>query len=148
VCRQTVKQIKCIGKTVKCFSECEAKIPKRSAFTEPPVHIIHRPTCRKQDSRFLPRGSGYGPVSVCLSVPVFVTSRCSIETTERIELVLVWELRSTYPTPCYGEIWVPQNKGTSTWNFVPNSGLGKFRPGKLIVLSTKRVDGRAYWPHL
>ena len=36
-----------------------------------------------------------------------------------------------------------QNKGTSLWNFAANSGLRKFRHGKLIVLSTKLVDGRA-----
>ena len=34
--------------------------------------------------------------------------------------------------------------------FVPNSGLGKFRRGRSIVLSTKLVvvDGRACWRHL
>jgi len=32
-------------------------------------------------------GTSYGPVSVCLSVSVFVTSRSSVETAERIELV-------------------------------------------------------------
>ena len=37
---------------------------------------------------------------------------------------------------------------TSLWNFVPNSGLGKFRHGKSIVLLTKLVDSRACWPHL
>jgi len=37
------------------------------------------------------------------------------------------------------------------WHFVPNKGLGKFRHGKLISLSTKLVvvvDGRACRPHL
>ena len=36
-----------------------------------------------------------------------------------------------------------KNKGTSLWNFIPNSGLRKFRYGKSIVLSTTLVDGRA-----
>ena len=41
------------------------------------------------------RGTSHGPVSVCLSV----TSRCSIETDERIELgFLAFELSSTRPT--------------------------------------------------
>jgi len=40
----------------------------------------------------------------------------------------------------------PQNEGTSLWNFIPNSGLRKFRYGKSIyfkVLSTKLVHGRS-----
>jgi len=37
-------------------------------------------------------------LSVCLCLSVSVTSRCFIETDERIELVLVWELPFTYPT--------------------------------------------------
>ena len=45
-------------------------------------------------------GTSYGPVYVCLSVSVSVTSRSSIETAERIELVLAWELPSAYPTLC------------------------------------------------
>ena len=46
-------------------------------------------------------GTGCGPVSVS------VTCRCSIETAERIGLVLAWELRSTSPTLCCKEILVP-----------------------------------------
>ena len=42
------------------------------------------------------RGTGHGPVSVRLCPSV--TSRCSIETAERIELVLACELPSTCPT--------------------------------------------------
>jgi len=38
----------------------------------------------------------YGPVSMSLCLSV--TSRCSIETAERTELVLAWELSSTYAT--------------------------------------------------
>jgi len=36
---------------------------------------------------------------------------------------------------------------TFFWNLVPNSGLGQFCH-KSVVLSTKLVDGRAYWPNL
>jgi len=43
-------------------------------------------------------------LSVCLSVSV--KSRSSTETAERIELILAWELPSTYPTQCYKEIRV------------------------------------------
>jgi len=42
------------------------------------------------------RGTSHGPVSVSMSV----TSRCSVETAERIELVLARELLSTRPTLC------------------------------------------------
>jgi len=34
-----------------------------------------------------------------------------------------------------------QNNGTFLYNFVPNSGVRKFRHGKSIVLSIKLVDG-------
>jgi len=50
--------------------------------------------------RYAGAGTSYGPVSVCLSVSVSVTSRSSVETAERIELVLAWELNSTSPTLC------------------------------------------------
>ena len=52
------------------------------------------------------------------------------------------------------EIWIFHKirvGPTSTWNFVPNSGLRKFRHGKSIALSTKLVvvvDSRACWRHL
>jgi len=50
---------------------------------------------------------------------------------------------------CYEEIRVTLNKGRPTflWNFVPKSGLRKFRHGKSIILSTKFVDGRDCWQH-
>ena len=41
-------------------------------------------------------GTSYDPVSVYVSV----TSRCSIETPGRIELVLAWRLLLTYSTLC------------------------------------------------
>jgi len=40
---------------------------------------------------------------------------------------------------------ISKNKGTSLSIFIPNSGLRKVRGGKLIVLSTKLVDGRVCW---
>jgi len=57
--------------------------------------------------RYASAGTSYGPV------PVSVTSRCSIETAERLELVLAWELSSTYPTLCYHDIQVPPKTITS-----------------------------------
>jgi len=61
-------------------------------------------------------------VSVCLSV----TSRCSVETDERIELALVMgaSFRLFY-TVLKGSLRTSTSKGTSLWNFVPNAGLRK-----------------------
>jgi len=64
-------------------------------------------------------------MALCLSVSV--TSRSSIETAEQIE---------------------PKNNGTSLRNFVPNSGLRKFRHGTSIDetcqrLSTTKVDAHS-----
>jgi len=59
--------------------------------------------------------------SVCLCLSM--TSRSSIKTAERIELILVLELLSTHPTLCEKEILVSPRKGTFLWNFLPNSGL-------------------------
>ena len=49
-----------------------------------------------------------------------------------------------------GKFRISKNWDTSLWDFVPNSGLRKFRHGKSIALSTKLVvvDGRACWQHL
>jgi len=49
-----------------------------------------------------------------------------------------------------GNFGISNNQGTSLWDFVPNSGLGKFRHSKSIALSTTLVvvDGRACWRHL
>jgi len=38
---------------------------------------------------------------------------------------------------------ISRNNGIFLWNFLPNSGLRKFRRGKSIALSTKLIDGRA-----
>jgi len=73
----------------------------------------------------------YGPVSVCLCLSqVGVLSNRLNES----GWFWVWELPSTYPTLCFKEIQVSsKNKGTSLWNFVPNSGLRKFRHSISIV---------------
>ena len=43
---------------------------------------------------------------VCVCLSVSVTRRCSVETVERVGLVLAWELISAYPTLCYKKIRV------------------------------------------
>ena len=46
-------------------------------------------------------------MALCLCLSVTVTSRCSIETVERIWLVLAWGLLSNYRTLCCKETQVP-----------------------------------------
>jgi len=85
-------------------------------------------------------------MSLCPSVYLSVTSRCSIETAKRIELV--FGMRASFHphyTVLKGNSVISKNKGTSLWNFVLNSGLRKFRQGILIVetcyqLSSRKVD--------
>jgi len=95
------------------------------------------------------RGSSHGPVSVCLSVCLSVTSRCSIETDERIELVFgVWAPFHPSYTVLKGNSVISKNKGTSLWNFFLNSRLRKFRHGISIVetcyqLSSRKVDAQS-----
>ena len=87
---------------------------------------------------------------VCLSVCLSVTSRCSIETAEQIELVFGMSA-SFHPsyTVLKGNSVISKNKGTkSLWNFVLNSGLRKFRHSISIVetcyqLSSKKVDAQS-----
>jgi len=45
-------------------------------------------------------GTSHGPVSFCLCLCLSGTSRSSVETDERIELVLARELPSTRPALC------------------------------------------------
>jgi len=85
--------------------------------------------------------------SVRLSVSV--KSRSSIETTERIELVFDTgaSIHPSY-TVLTGNSAISKNKGTSLWNFVPNSGLRKFYFGISIVetcyqLSSRKVDAQS-----
>jgi len=72
--------------------------------------------------------------AMALCPSVSVTSRSSIETAERIELV--FGMRASFH-PSYtvlkGNSVISKNKGTSLWNFVLISGLRKFRHGISIV---------------
>ena len=100
-------------------------------------------TNRPATLQFLPRDAvGLCP---CLSV----TSRSSIETVERIELVFGTGA-SFHPsyTVLKGNSVIPKNKGTFLWNFVLNAGLRKFRHGISIVetcyqLSSRKVDAQS-----
>jgi len=93
------------------------------------------------------RGTSHGPVSVCPSQ--VVTSRCSIETAERIELVFgMWASFHPFYTVIKGNSVISKNKGTSLWNFVLNFGLRKFRHGIWIVetcyqLNSRKVDAQS-----
>ena len=84
--------------------------------------------------------------SVRLSVSV--TSRSSIETVERFELVFGTGV-SIHPsyTGLTGNSANSKNKGTSLWKFVPNCVLRKFYFGISIVetcyqLSSRKVDAQ------
>jgi len=89
------------------------------------------------------RSTSHGPLSVCLS------SRCSIETDERIELVFgMWTSFHPSYTVLKGNSVISKNKGTSLWNFVLKSGLRKFCHGISIVetcyqLSLRKVDAQS-----
>jgi len=52
-------------------------------------------------------GTSYGPVSVCLSVCLSVTSRCAIETDRQIELLFAGELLRAILHSVVWEIWIP-----------------------------------------
>ena len=114
------------------------------------------------------RGTSHGPVSACVCVrmtytvssgalnstptnhvSVSVTSRCSIETAERIRLVFgTWASFHPSYTVIKGNSVISKNKGTSLWNSVLNSGLRIFRHGISIVeacyqLSSRKVDAQS-----
>ena len=57
-------------------------------------------------SRYARAGTSYCPVSVSVCSSVSVTSRCSIESDERIDVVIAYRLFSTSPTLCCKEIQV------------------------------------------
>jgi len=87
-------------------------------------------------------------MGLCLSVRPSVTSRCSVETDERIQLVfgLSASFHPSY-TVLKGNSVNSKNKGASLWNFVLNSGLRKFSHGHGISivetcyeLSSRMVD--------
>ena len=71
-------------------------------------------------------------MGLCPCLSMSVTSRCSIETAERIELFLACELPASYTVLKRNSV-ISKNKGTSLWNFVLNYGLRKFRHGISIV---------------
>jgi len=74
--------------------------------------------------RYASAGTSRGSVSV--SVCLSVTSRCSVETVERIELHEVLSMVASFYfsyTVLKGNLGIFKNKGTFLWNFVPNSGL-------------------------
>jgi len=80
------------------------------------------------------------PVAVYVLAPcpsVSVTSRSSIETTERIELFLAWELSSTYPTLCYKDIRVPLKI-----RVLPSDTLPELRTLKIFASSSRSCGRR------
>ena len=92
-------------------------------------------------NRFYPRDAmiaGLWPY-VCVRVCLSVTSQCSVETDERIELALGMgaSFRLFY-TVLKGSLGTCTSKGTSLWNFVPNAGLRKVCFG--IWLSKRLID--------
>jgi len=93
--------------------------------------------------RYASAGTSYGPV------PVSVTSRCSIETDERLELVLAWELSSTYPTLCYNDIQVPPKtiiSGTLLLTLDLENFATTYRSSKRVInLARERSTLRVWW---
>jgi len=78
--------------------------------------------------RYASAGTSYGLVSVS------VTSRCSIETVERIWLVLAWELPSTYPTICYkmNIILAFDNQSQARRNVLVSGGTHLYEPYTIL----------------
>jgi len=84
----------------------------------------------------------YGPVSVLVCYKMFHQTDGVIE--------LVFGTKASFDLSFFllsRNSGISTHKSTSLRNFVPNSGLRKFRHGKSIVWSTKLNDGRARWPH-
>ena len=87
-------------------------------------------------------------MGLCPSVSVSVTSRCSIETDERIDLGFVWPASLLPPVlHCVKRkfVYLPRH---FLWNFVLNFGLRKFRHGISIVemcyqISSRKVDAQS-----
>ena len=109
---------------------------------KPPTGAVRRVTARCYASAVL-------AMALCLRVRPFVTSRCSIETDGRIELAFAtWASSHPSYTVLKGNSVISKNNGTSLWNFVLNSGLGKFRQDISIVetcyqLSSRKVDAES-----
>ena len=95
-------------------------------------------------------GRGLLAIAPCPSVYVCLplTSRGSIEAAERIELV--FGMGASFHPSCTvltGNSAISKTNGTFLWNFVANSGLGKFCFGISIVetcyqLSSRKVDAQ------
>jgi len=66
-------------------------------------------------------------LSVCLSVCLCLSQVGVLsKQLNKSSWSMVRELPSSYPTQLQGNSGIFKNKGTSLWNFVPNSGLRKF----------------------
>ena len=85
-------------------------------------------------------------MALCMCLSVSVTSRCSVETGERIELVLAWELPSTYPTLCYKEIQISSKiRVLPSRTFLQSLDFENFRHSTSTVeacyqLSSRKAD--------
>jgi len=69
---------------------------------------------------------------LCLSL----VGGCSVETADQIGLVFSMGASFDLSYTLLRKFSIFKNKGTSLWNFAPNSGLRKFRHSISIVLST------------
>ena len=109
----------------------------------------HNMTIAVQWLVFTARCYASAVLAMALCPSVSVTSRCSIETAERIELVFgMWASFQPSYTVLKGNSVISKNKGTSLRSFVLNSGLRKFRHGISIVeacyqLSSRKVDAQS-----
>ena len=74
---------------------------------------------------------------LCLSVCLSVTSQSCIETDERIEQFLTWELPSTYPILRYKQILVFSKTESQDVN------LENFATASRLVVLTKLIDCRS-----
>jgi len=103
---------------------------------------------RSQPFYFTARCYASAVLAMALCPSVSVTSRCSIETAGRIELVFgMWASFQPSYTVLKGNSVISKTKGTSLWKFL-NSGLRKFRHGISIVetcyqLSSRKVDAQS-----
>jgi len=103
---------------------------------------------RSQPFLFTARCYASAVLAMALCPSVSVTSRCSIETVGRIELVFgMWASFQPSYTVLKGNSVISKTKGTSLWKFL-NSGLRKFRHGISIVetcyqLSSRKVDAQS-----
>jgi len=82
----------------------------------------------------------------CPSQSVCVSHKSrSIKTTERIQLVLAWELPSTYPTLAYKKIWVSPKKGYFTLELCPKLWTKKILPRQVGHVVNKTRQWSSLW---